>query len=61
MFFVLVLWLLSEARLPTESGMLQSLENFTTLQACVEALPRYEAAVVRDFGAPGIVVCAART
>jgi hypothetical protein len=57
---IVVLWLMSEAALPTRSGiLLGAREPFATLAACQQAIPGYEEQVRRDFGSRGIVVCVA--
>ncbi len=58
---VVVLWLMGDQRLPTQTGgMLQGREVFLTEAACVAAIPGYKAAVLRDFGEPGVVACTAQ-
>lgn len=58
---IVVLWLMSEAALPTRSGiLLGAREPFATVAACQQAIPGYEEQVRRDFGARGIVACVAR-
>ncbi len=56
---VVVLWLMGDQRLPTQTGgLLQGREVFLTEAACVAAIPTFQAAVQRDFGEPGVVACA---
>lgn len=58
-WMILVLWLVGDKRLPTPTGtLLQARETFPTEAACVAAIPQYQEAVRRDFGAPGIIACA---
>ena len=57
---VLVLWLLGDGALPTQTGLLlEARQKFATLAECTKALPDFQKAVVRDFGEPGVVVCVA--
>jgi hypothetical protein len=58
-WLIVILWLGSDQRLPTPTGtMLQARETFATEAQCVAAIPRFEAAVQKDFGEAGIVACA---
>lgn len=58
-WLIVVLWLASDQRLPTPTGtMLPARETFATEAQCVDAIPRFEAAVLKDFGESGIVACA---
>ncbi len=55
---VVVLWLMSEAALPTRTGtLLEARQTFPTAAECVRALPGYRQQVERDFHAEGVVVC----
>lgn len=55
---VVVLWLLSEAALPTRTGtLLEAQQTFPSAAECLGALPGYRQKVERDFHAAGVVVC----
>lgn len=58
---VVVLWLMGDQRLPTQTGgLLQGREVFLNEAACVAAISSFKAAVAREFGEPGVAVCAAQ-
>lgn len=54
-FAIAVLWLL-DGDLPGGHTLI-SRETFKHMDECVQAIPRYQQIVERDFGSRGIVVC----
>ena len=53
---IAVLWLTNGDDL-NGGHTLMSRETFPDFDACVKALPRYEANVLKNFGSRGVVVC----
>lgn len=56
-YIIAVLWLLDGSVNPGGGTTLISNETFPSVEDCVAAFPRYDAAVERDFHSRGRLVC----